>query len=111
VEASAGVRDLNAGHSAVGCDKPRHTSERLDMRIRPDAQILWRDTPTRLDGGGFGDDQSGAAYCPRAQMDQVPVVRQAILGAVLAHRRDADPVTQRHAAQRQAIKQVGHVFK
>ena len=54
--------------------------------------------------GHFGVDQAGAAGRAGAVMDQVPVGRQAVLGAVLAHRGDDDAVGQRHAAQAERLE-------
>src|SRR5262245_11857735 len=44
-----------------------------------------------------------------AEVDQVPVVRRTVLGRVLAHRRDEDPVPERQAAELEGRKQcAGH---
>src|SRR3954447_21338467 len=43
-----------------------------------------------------------------AEMDHVPVGSVAILGRVLAHRRDHDPVLQAKVAQGQRLKQTAH---
>ena len=40
-----------------------------------------------------GKDDAGTARCPGTEVDQVPIVRQPLLGRVLAHRRQHDPVS------------------
>ena len=49
--------------------------------------------------GHLGDDEPRAADRATAEIHQVPVVRRAVIGRVLAHRRDDDPVGQDELAQ------------
>ncbi len=60
-----------------------------------------------FDGGGFGEYQAGAAGGHLAQMHEMPVVREAVVRRVLAHRGNDDAVLQRDAAQGDRRKQQG----
>ena len=66
------------------------------------------DPPSRLDRRGLGHHQPCAPHCARAEVHQMPIVGEAVLGAVLAHRRDADAVGQRDGAEREWFEEVGH---
>ena len=57
--------------------------------------------------GGLGNDRRGAADRAAAQVHQVPVVRHAVGGRVLAHRRHHDAVAQGQRALRERIEQAG----
>ncbi len=102
----ARVGQLNAGHRSLRFDEAGDPRQRLDMLVAPDAQITGRDPAVGRDSRGFDDDQRHAAGGPAAQMDQVPVVGQSILGDVLTHRRHHDPIAQRHAADRERTEQI-----
>jgi hypothetical protein len=43
-------------------------------------------------------------------MNQMPVIRQAVLGRILAHGRNADAVAKRDTLQGEWLKQVWHVW-
>jgi hypothetical protein len=58
-----------------------------------------RDAAVGFDGAGLGEDQTGAADGELGQVGEMPVVRQPVGRAVLAHGRDHDPVGQGDAAQ------------
>ena len=48
--------------------------------------------PWRFNRGGLGHHQPRPADRPAPQMNQMPVVRHSVFGAVFAHRGDTDPV-------------------
>ena len=54
----------------------------------------------------FGEHQRRAADRAAAEVHQVPVVGEAILARILAHRRDDDAIAQLDAAQAERRKQV-----
>jgi len=56
------------------------------------------DAAALFDRGGFHEDDAGAALRELAEVDEVPVVGEPVGRGVLAHRRDDDPVAERHAA-------------
>src|SRR5580704_9612891 len=58
--------------------------------IKPEAAV--GDPPTPLGPGGLHHDQSCARIRQRAEMGEVPAGRDPVIGTVLAHRGDDDPV-------------------
>ena len=50
------------------------------------------DPAMALDTGGLDHQERGAGICQHAQMGHVPVVGDAVISAVLAHRRNGDAV-------------------
>ena len=99
----------------AGCREPRHCAsirrairaQRLGLGVVPDARVRRRDPPVAHDRGRLGEDQRRAADRAAAEVDEVPVVRHPVLGRVLAHRRDDDPVPQRDGALRER-REEGH---
>jgi hypothetical protein len=70
-----------------------------DVLVVPDAEVAGRDAGFGADGVGFGDDEGGAANGAAAEMDEVPVVGEAVDGGVFAHGRDGDAVGEGKAAE------------
>jgi hypothetical protein len=60
------------------------------VRIEPEAAVA--DAAAALDVGHLGDHQAGAGIRQHTEMVEMPVGGYAIVGAVLAHGRDDDPV-------------------
>jgi hypothetical protein len=60
--------------------------------IKPEAAVS--DAPVALHMGRLDDEQAGAGIGEHAEMGHVPVVRAAVIGAVLAHRRDNDAIVE-----------------
>ena len=58
--------------------------------IEPEAAM--GDTAEALDMRRFENQQAGAGIRQHAEMGHVPIVADAVIGAVLAHRRDHDAV-------------------
>ena len=55
--------------------------------------------PSADDGGRLGDDEAGAAGRELREVRVVPLLRHAVDRAVLAHRRDPEPVARRSVAR------------
>ena len=88
--------ELGAG---VGVDEVDDAPPRGDVLGLVHAGTARRDAGLSGDIGHLGIDEAGAADGEAAEMNQMPVVGRAVLGRVLAHRRDDDAVLQRYAAQ------------
>jgi len=58
--------------------------------IEPEAAMS--DAAVAFDMSGFDHEQSGAGIGQHAEMRQVPIIGDAVIGAVLAHRRHHDSV-------------------
>ena len=76
------------------------------MLVFPDALIAGRDAPARFHGRGFHHNQSRAADRAAAEMDQVPVVGEAVFARILAHGGNGDAVAKRDAALCQRLEEV-----
>ena len=69
--------------------------ERVLAGVRVDAEAAMGDAAVPLDMGRFEHEQAGTGIRQHAQMGHVPVITDAVIGAVLAHRRHHDAVRQR----------------
>jgi len=109
---AAGVGELGAGVGAVLVQEGGDALELGSVLVLPDAEIAGSDAAFRADGVGLGDDQGGAADGTAAEVDEVPVVGEAVDGGVLAHGRDGDAVGQGEAAQleggEEVVRRLGH---
>src|SRR6266849_6610415 len=105
---ATGMRQLHPSHAALLMNKPDESSQRLNVIIHPDAQVLRTDPALGKNGRCFGKHQSSTAYCPAAQMHEMPVARVPVRAGVLAHRRNKYAVRKRNIPNRERIKQVSH---
>jgi hypothetical protein len=102
-----GVGELDAGDRSLGMDEARDAGQGLDVPVAPDPEVGGGDPAVAGDRRGLDHDQGRAAHGATAEVDQVPVVAQALIGAVLAHGGHDDPVAERHAAEGQRTEQDG----
>src|SRR6267142_1204231 len=100
-----GVRELHSRQGTLPVDEAHDPRQVGNVLVLPDPQVLGRDAPLRRDRRRLGEDQRRAAHGARAQVHEVPVVRESVLARVLAHRRDDDPVAQSDFAKRQGIEE------
>src|SRR5260370_27414411 len=105
---ATGMRQLHPSHASLRMNKPDDSSQRLHLIIHPDAQVLRTDPALGKNGRCFGKHQSSTAYCPAAQMHEMPVAHVPVRAAVLAHRRNKYAVRKRNIPNRERIKQVSH---
>src|SRR3954469_6962501 len=106
------MAELDGGNRVGPAQKIGDSAIAGHMLIVVDARAPIRFATNRRDGRFLAKDDSGAAECELAQMDQMPIGRTTIVGAVLAHRRDDDPVardqpTQRNRSEQQGRRSVG----
>src|SRR2546426_1801472 len=80
----------------TGVDELHDPLEPCDVLVLPDPEVLRRDAPFRSHGARFGEHQRGAADRARAEVHEMPIVREAVLARVLAHGRDDDAVAEYH---------------
>ena len=73
-----GMGQLNAGHRALGRNETCDALQRFDLCVIPQAQVLGGDAAIGSHGGGFSENQPGAADSTAAEVYQVPVISQAI---------------------------------
>jgi len=82
----------------------RDAREEGDVIVFPNAEILRADAAFGGDGARFGENQGGAAYGAAAEMDEMPVVREAIGAGILAHGGDDNAVAEEDVANLQFIE-------
>jgi hypothetical protein len=102
------VRQLHPGDTALFVNEADDSSQRLNVSVHPDTKVLWADPAFWKDGGCFGKHQPSSAYCPAAQMHEVPVVYVSIGAGVLAHWRNKYAVGKCDAANGEGIEQMSH---
>jgi hypothetical protein len=90
------VSQLNPGNAALCFDKPSNGHEAFGVGTGPDRCAARRDPAFWRDGGCFSNDERRSAYGPRPKMHEMPVTGKPARCRVLAHRRDADAVLERH---------------
>ena len=90
---------LDAGAGALGVEEPGDALKGGDVLVLPDAEVAGGDAALRGDGGGFKDDEGGAALGAGSEVDEMPVGGEAILRGVLAHGRNADAIGEGEGAE------------
>src|SRR5262249_26662700 len=105
---ASGVRQLDPGGGALLLYEPGDSRQKLAMLILPDTQVPGRNPSAWLDGGRLGEYESRASDGPASEMDEVPVVGEAIFARILAHGRDCDTITQQDLADRERCEQSTH---
>ena len=101
---------LHSRNASLPVDEADDASERLDVFVFPDAEILRADASFGQDGGRFGEDQGCASDGATAEVDEVPVVGESVVAGVFAHGRNEDAVGEVEVADVEGIEQVRHGF-
>jgi len=81
------------------------------MRLGVDTQILWADSPAILNGSRFSKNETSPAHGTTAEMDEMPIVCKSVRAAVLAHRRNRDPVAELNVAYFERCKEMGSQWR
>src|SRR6266851_2326754 len=89
-------------------NKPDDSSQRLNVPVHPDAQVVRTNPALGKNCSGFGEHQSSAAYRAAAEVHEMPVIRVSVSAGVLAHGRNKYAVRKRNIPNRERIKQVSH---
>lgn len=63
---AAGMRQLHSSHATLLMNKAHDSSQRSNVIVLPDAQVLRADPPLGKNGRGFGQHQSSTAHRPAA---------------------------------------------
>ena len=96
---AAGMGELDAGGGAMLVEEFDDAGEGSDLRVLPEAEIAVGNAGFGRDARGFDDDEAETAEGEAAEMDEVPVVGDAVTGHVLAHRRDDGAVAESEGAE------------
>ena len=89
---ASGVGQLDTGADALRVNEGRDLLEPGDVLVFPDAEVGGGDAAFRQNGGSLDHDEAGASLRAGAEVDEMPVGGESIVGGVLAHGRDADAV-------------------
>ena len=90
---AAGMGDLDADLGGADALAMRdHARQRVLAGVRIEAQAFVADTAVPFHIGHLGNHEAGAGIGQHAEMGDVPVGGNAVIGAVLAHRRNDDAV-------------------
>ena len=106
---AAGVRELDGRRRSPAiartarCAPGRRRARSLQM-----PRSVGADAAFRRDRRRFGHRSAAPPTARRAEMHEVPVVREPVAARVLAHRRDDDAIGEREAADGHRIEQVRH---
>ncbi len=97
---AAGMGELDAEFG--GAVAPADIDDVLERRLAIvgiQSEASMGDAAMALHVGRLDDQQAGAGIGEHAEMGDVPVARAAVIGAVLAHRRDDDSIVQLDAGK------------
>lgn len=89
---AAGVGELNGGDGALGFEEGDDAAEGFNMRVAPESEVAEGDAAGGFNGGGLDHDEPCAAGGAGAEVDEMPIVGEAIDGGVFAHGGDGDAV-------------------
>ena len=92
VALAPGMRQLNSNPRALRMNEPDNLLELRNVLIFPDAKIVNRDPPLRNNRGSLKYHQPRTALSTAPKMNHMPVMGKAILGRILAHRRNTDSI-------------------
>ena len=96
------MRQLDAGRRPLRLDETGQPGQRLALLVGPEAEIGGGDPAGRRHGGRLDNHQARPADGAASGVHEVPVVREAVLGRVLAHGRHEHAVAELDASQRRA---------
>lgn len=95
---AAGVGELDGGDGALGFEEVDDAAEGFDVGVGPEAEVAEGDAAGGFDGCCLHHDEAGATGGAGAEMDEMPIVGEAIDGGVFTHGRDGDAVGEGDAA-------------
>jgi hypothetical protein len=96
---ASGMGELDCRHRTMIAQEGCYACERRDMRVAPQTHIAMRDAAVLRHRGCLDHDDAGAAEREAAEMHEMPIVGHAVIGRILAHRRDDDAILGLDAAQ------------
>src|SRR5689334_9371651 len=100
------VGDLDPGDGAVVVKEAHDAREIVDVLILIYPEVPVGDATSGFDGACFEDDEAGSPHGAAAEMDEVPVVGEAVGAGVLAHGRDDDAVFERDVPKLKGIEEM-----
>lgn len=98
------MRQLNRDFLTLTMRKFNCLSQRLNLAVLPKTRILRCDSTFWCHGCGFDDGESWTALNDTSKMGLVPHCVVAIIGGVLTHWRDHDPVLEGETAKLEGLE-------
>jgi hypothetical protein len=86
------MSELNSNLLPLAVRKLNDSPEWRDLAVFPQTRVFGRDAAFGEDGSGLDKSNAGAALDDAAQVGEMPVGEVAVLGRVLAERREEDAV-------------------
>lgn len=83
---AARMGELDACNCSLLREEASDRREPVDVGVRPYPEVAMCTPAMLLHRSSLAEHQRGASECEPTEVDQVPVVRHAVLRAVLAHR-------------------------
>lgn len=103
-----GMTDLDAGDRPGLAHLSDDRRQRLGLRVVPKTEAAGRDPSLRRDAGRLDHDEAGTAPRQPGEMRAMPIIREAVLGGVLAHRRGNDAIAKGDVFQAERVEQTRH---
>jgi hypothetical protein len=91
------MRQLDAGDGTLAVNEFSDARQHFDVLVFPDPEVSRCNASFRAHRGRLDHYQACSADCPAAQMNQMPIVGEAILGGILTHGRHGNPVAKTDA--------------
>ena len=92
---------LHSCQCVLPFDEMKYPREHFNVPIAPDPEIIRTDAALGQNGGRLRENKSGPADRATAEMNQVPIVRVAVLAGILTPWRDHDSISEAQLAQLQ----------
>jgi hypothetical protein len=102
------VRQLHAGYGALLVNKADDSSQRLNVIVFSDTEVLRTDATLGKDCGCFGEYQSSTADRPAAEMHEMPVGHASVNAGVLAHGRNKYAIRKCDVPNGERVEKMSH---
>jgi hypothetical protein len=103
---TSSVSELHAGDAALLMNKTSDAGQFIDVFVLPDAEILRADAAFRQNGRSLRQNESSTAHSTTAEVNEMPIIGEAVFAGVFAHGRDEDPVGESEIAQLKRVEQM-----
>jgi hypothetical protein len=102
------MSELDSDLLPLAMCKLYNSPEWSDLAIFPQTGVFGRDAAFGEYGSGFDESEAGASLDNAAKMCEVPVGEVAVVGRVLAERREEDAVLEGYGAKGEGSEELGN---
>jgi hypothetical protein len=99
---------LDARERPLSVDEAHDAREAGDMPFVVDAEVLRADAAHRRHRRRLREHERRAAHCASAEVDEMPVAREAVDARVLTHGTDDEAMRERERSQGDRLEESGH---